>query len=317
MKLNSDAKKVLFIVPPKVHLLDINGPAHIFYEAKEYGANIDLHFITPVDDDKVLSSAGLNFSDLLSFSEFQLSKDDFIFIPGIYFSVLSNDVFLKKCKSFFHWLQECDRIGVNICSVCTGSFLLAEAKILDNKSCTTHWKRIKAFRKRYPKIDVKENRLFVVDKNVYTSAGISSGIDLALFILEEKFGPKLAADVAKEAVVYFRRGEFDPQLSIYLKYRNHLEERIHNAQEFIIHNLDKSFNHSDIADNVNMSVRNLTRMFKKSTGITIRDYTEKLRVERAMNLLHEKNKLGMIASQCGFKSVSHLKTILKKHNKSS
>ncbi len=313
MKNSERLKDVFFVVPPKVHLLDINGPAHIFYEAREYGASIDLHFISPINEDRVMSSAGLSFSELKPFGDFLPTKGDFIFVPGLYFSILSDNEFLQKCSSFFSWLKECDRIGVNICSVCTGSFLLAEAGILNDRSCTTHWKRVKALKERFPKIVVKESRLLVIDKNIYTSAGISSGIDLALFILETKFSPKLAADVAKEAVIYFRRGESDPQLSVFLRYRNHLEERIHKAQEFIAQHLDKQFTQLEIAENVNMSPRNLSRLFKKATGITIHTYTEKLRVEKANNLLNENNKLEMVARECGFKSVSQLWEVLKKH----
>ncbi|TSE05042.1 GlxA family transcriptional regulator [Aquimarina algiphila] len=312
---NTTRRKVLFVVPPKVHLLDINGPAHIFYEAKEYGADVDLHFVTPTIENKVTSSAGLIFSDLIHFSEFQLTDRDFIFVPGIYFSLLQNSHFIKNCTPFFEWLSIQNNKRVHICSVCTGTFLLGESGILERRSCTTHWKRLETFKKRYPKIDVKDNRLFVIDDNVYTSAGISSGIDLALYILEEKFGSKIAVDVAKEAVIYFRRGEFDPQLSIYLQYRNHLEERIHNAQEFIIQNIHRSFNISDIAEEVHMSSRNLTRLFKKTTGITIHLYTEKLRVEKALNLLSEKNKIELIADECGFKSVSQLRVVLNKYRK--
>ncbi|MEO0731955.1 MAG: helix-turn-helix domain-containing protein, partial [Bacteroidota bacterium] len=201
--------------------------------------------------------------------------------------------------------------GVSICAICTGTFLLAEAGILAGRSCTTHWKRIKSFKNRFPTIDVKENRLFVADGNVYTSAGISAGIDLALYLLEKKFGSKLALDVAKEAVIYFRRGGADPQLSIFLQYRNHLDERVHRAQTYIAEHLAEPFRQTDIARHVNMSLRNLTRAFKASTGITILAYTKKLRVEKAQQLLAEKNKMEMVATACGLKSVSQLRRMLR------
>ena len=304
-------QKIIFIVPPGVHLLDINGPAHIFYEAREYGAAIDLHFVSLTAANSVISSAGLKFSDLESFHHLTMAKEDFIIVPGIYFSYLTDRDFLKACSPFFEWLRQQHAIGVNICSVCTGTFLLAESGVLKNRSCTTHWKRIKSFKEKYPKIDLKGNRLFVVDDNIFTSAGISSGIDLALYIIELKFSTKLAADVAKEAVIYFRRGESDPQLSIYLQYRNHLDERVHKAQGFIMDNLAGQFNQTDIADHVNMSVRNLTRSFKNATGLTIHAYTEKLRKEKALNLLAEKNKIEMVARECGFKSINQLRKLLK------
>ncbi|EZH73358.1 hypothetical protein ATO12_20370 [Aquimarina atlantica] len=308
-------RKILFITPPGVHLLDISGPAHIFYEAKEYDADIDLFFVSINKENRTSSSAGLNFYDLLPFNQFELTNEDFIFIPGIYFPSLLDTNFIDDCKPFFEWLNVQNKKGVNICSICNATFLLAESGILYNKSCTTHWKRIAKFKERYPKIEIKDNRLFVIDGNIFTSAGITSGIDLALYILEQKFGTSLAVDVAKEAVIYFRRSESDPQLSIYLQYRNHLNERIHKVQEFLIENIGNQFTHLDIAESVHMSVRNLTRLFKKTTGITIHQYTEKLRLEKALNLLAEKNKVEMVASECGFKSVSQLHSVLRKYKK--
>ena len=303
-------QNIICITPPGVHLLDISGPAHIFYEAKEYGAEIALHFVSISESSQVTSSAGLKFDGLKYFKDFNLTDQDFVLVPGIVFSLLQDQEFLNNCTPFFQWLKFQHEVGVTICSICTGTFLLAASGILKDKSCTTHWKRIQAFKKAYPRIEIKEKRLFVVDNNILTSAGISSGIDMALYILENRFSTRLAIDVAKEAVVYFRRGESDPQLSIFLKYRNHLDERIHRAQEFILKNLAERFNQTDVADNVNMSVRNLTRLFKRTTGITIHQYTEKLRIERALNLVAEKNKLELVAAECGFKSASHLSKVL-------
>ena len=94
---------------------------------------------------------------------------------------------------------------------------------------------------KFPNIDLQKNRLFVANNNLYTSAGVSSGIDLALYILENQFGSKFASDIAKEVVIYFRRSESDPQLSIFLQYRNHLDSRIHNAQDYIVKNMSKPF----------------------------------------------------------------------------
>ncbi|MCG8332292.1 MAG: DJ-1/PfpI family protein [Chitinophagales bacterium] len=309
------ARKILFAVPAEVHLLDLSGPAHIFYEAREYGADIELHFISINKENKSISSAGLKFMGLLPFNQYQLTSKDFIFIPGMYFSTLLDKEFIADCQPFFKWLNVQNEKKVNICSICNSTFVLAESGVLNNKSCTTHWKRIAEFKEKYPGIDIKDNRLFVVDDNIYTSAGITSGIDLALYILEKKFSTSLAIDVAKEAVVYFRRSESDPQLSIYLQYRNHLNERIHKVQAFIIENIANPFTQLDIAESVHMSVRNLTRLFKKTTGITIHQYTEKLRLERALNLLAEKNKIEMVASECGFKSASQLQAMLRRYKK--
>jgi len=300
-------------VPPKVHLLDVNGPAHIFYEAREYGADVDLHFVSMSDTSEIESSAGLFFSKLTHFNSFELSKNDFVFVPGIEYELLSDKAFIKESKPFFDWLHFQYTEGVNICSVCTGTFLLAESGILNDQECTTHWRYMSRLINKFPGIELRKNRLFVVNKNLYTSAGVSSGIDLALYILENQFGSKFASDIAKEVVIYFRRSESDPQLSIFLQYRNHLDSRIHNAQDYIVKHMSIAFTIYDISETVNMSERNLTRLFKKTIGITIGAYLEKLKVDRAIHLLSEKNKVETVAKLCGFKSSNQLRTLLKKH----
>ncbi|SMG09201.1 Transcriptional regulator GlxA family, contains an amidase domain and an AraC-type DNA-binding HTH domain [Marivirga sericea] len=300
-------------MPPNVHLLDVNGPAHIFYEAREFGANVDLHFVSMSDKSEIESSAGLFFSKLTDFDSFELSKNDFVIVPGLEFELLSDNTFLKESKPFFDWLHLQYKNGVNICSICTGTFLLAESGILNGKECTTHWRYTSKLANKFPEINIQKDRLFVAKDNLYTSAGVSSGIDLALYIVENLFGSKLSSDIAKEAVIYFRRSEADSQLNIFLQYRNHLDSRIHNAQDYMIKHICTAFTIQDIAEKVNMSMRNLTRLFKKTTGVTIGTYLEKLKVDRALQLLSEKNKVDTVAKLCGYKNSNQLRTLLKKH----
>ncbi|PCJ94180.1 MAG: AraC family transcriptional regulator [Flavobacteriaceae bacterium] len=272
-----------------------------------------MHFISLNNETEVESSAGLHFSKLTPFHEFKLSKDDYVFIPGLTYELLSNTEFLRECTPFLNWLNIQFKNEANICSVCTGTFLLAEAGILNGKSCTTHWRFFTKFIEKYPEIALKKNRLFVHDASLYSSAGVCSGIDLALYILESQFDAKLAADVAKEVVIYFRRSESDPQLSIFLQYRNHLDTRIHDAQDYLMKHISDRFKMENVAEKVHMSVRNLTRLFKKTTGITLGHYLEKLRVEKAVDLLSDKHKVEFVAHQCGLKSANQLRTLLKKH----
>jgi len=217
-------------------------------------------------------------------------------------------------KTFLAWLKAQNSRDVNICSICTGAFFLAEAGVLDQRTCTTHWKFIPELKNRFPSAEVADKRLFVVDKNLYTSAGVSSGIDLSLFIVENLYGSKFATDLAQEIVIYFRRSESDPQLSIYLEYRNHIDDRVHKAQDFLVNNISKEFNLNDLAEHVYMSSRNLTRLFKKTTGITIGAYIEKLRIERAVLLLADHHKVDHVARKCGLKSTNQLRALLKKHS---
>ena len=274
---------------------------------------IELCFASIDTTAEVESSAGLFFSNLKPFSSYCLSKGDYIFIPGIDYSLLSDSGFLESIQDFFEWLNIQYSAGTNICSVCTGAFLLAEAGLLNHKACTTHWKYFSRFATKFPETELKRNRLFVEDSGIYTSAGVSSGIDLSLFILEKLYGQKFAFEIAKITVVYFRRGSNDPQLSVFLQYKNHLEDRVYAAQQYIFEHLSEKLQLEAIADHVNMSPRNLTRLFKKTTGITIGEYLKKVRAERANHLLSTGHKLDYVAAQCGFDSDKQLRRLLKTH----
>ena len=294
-------------------MLDITGPAQIFYEANEYGEQLDLHFLSMSDAQEIASSAGLHFSRLLPYHQSHPQAGDLIFVPGMDYALLRDKEFIQEIGNFLHWLKEEHRKGVQICSICTGAFLLAESGLLDGKNCTTHWKYLDEFEADFPQIQLKKNCLFVEHEGIYTSAGMSSGIDLSLYILEKSFGSSLVVDLAKEVVIYFRRSESDPQLSIFLQYRNHLEKRIHDVQDYLGKKLEQAPQLEELAEVAHTSSRNLTRLFKKTTGITLGAYIEKLRVERAVNLLSEGHKVVYVAKSCGLKSENQLRSLLKKH----
>ncbi len=306
-------KNIYFIIVPQTHPLDSLGPAQLFYEAKDNGADINLHFVSSTLDKELDSAIGLGFSKLTPYKEFELFKDDIIVIPGIDFSLLIDTNFKKESQGFYIWLNSQYNNGATLVSVCTGAFLLGDAGLLKGKKATTHWKAFDDFEQKFPDTELLKNRLFVENERIYTSAGMLSGIDLCLYLVEKEYGIKFAVEVAKEVVMYFRRGESDPQLSIFLQYRNHLDTRIHSAQDFISSNLESAFTIEDIAETVNMSARNLTRQFKKTAGITIGDYLAKLRVEQSVNLLAEGYTMDYVAQKCGLKSTNQLRTLLKKH----
>ncbi|WP_108244339.1 GlxA family transcriptional regulator [Muricauda brasiliensis] len=307
----TNTKKLVFICFPQTHLLDMAGPAHVFYEAVEYGAKYELLFVT-TDKSEVLSTSGLHFSKLIHFQELELNKEDIVFLPGLDFSLLSNQEYLNQLSDFFDWLKVLYHKGVWLASVCTGAFILAETGLLDGKSCTTHWRRFTSFEERFPMVSLQKNRLFVEDQFIFSSAGISSGIDLSLFLIEKQYGSRFAMEVAREVLVYFRRSGTDPQLSLFLQYRNHLEDRVHKIQDLITKNFHQKLTIDSMSEMVYTSPRNLTRMFKKATGITIGNYIDKIRMEHAQQLIREKYKMDYVAEACGFQTTSQLFKLLKK-----
>jgi transcriptional regulator GlxA family with amidase domain len=166
----------------------------------------------------------------------------------------------------------------------------------------------------FPHVKIEENTLFTKSDNIYTCAGVITGIDLALFLIEERHGKQIATEVAKELVVYKRRLATEEQQSVYVQNRNHKDEKIHAIQDWIIQNLEKASTIEDLAELVFISPRNLTRTFKKQTGITIAEYRTKLRVEKAKNLLgYSDYKIEHIANLCGFKTSKQLRMVLEKH----
>ena len=305
----------VFVLPPGVHLLDITGPAHIFYESACYGAAVHSLFSSMFPGQReVVSSSTLAFGQLIPYDQLELGEGDLVFIPGLEGTLLLSDDFLASSRPFLAWLTQQHRKGVMVCSVCTGSFLLAESGLLDGLSCTTHWKYADRFRVRYPQIQLLANRLFVHEGHIYTSAGVTSGIDLALHLVQQLWGPYFAAQIAKEVVVYFRRGPDDPQFSVFIQHRNHMDHRIHTIQDRLAQSLDQKLTVEDLADTVSMSPRNLTRLFKKTTQITIGDYLEKLRVERAAQLIGEGQTVQSAALHCGLKSPNQLRSLLRRHH---
>ncbi|TAI46816.1 GlxA family transcriptional regulator [Flagellimonas allohymeniacidonis] len=308
--------RAFFLIPPEVQLLDITGPAHLFYEAKEYGAEIQAHYLSMEASGQEISSAGLALGNLKSFSEFSLTQNDLLFIPGLESHLFFSDDFPKKNQPFLEWLPTQYKQGAKICSVCTGAYILAFAGLLDEKECTTHWKYFNDFSERFPKVKLLQDRLLVKDGNLYSSAGVSSGIDLALFLLEELFGSVFASKIAKEVVIFLRRSPGDPQLSVFLQYRNHIDTRIHQVQDAMAQNLSEKTSIEDLAEKVYMSPRNLTRLFKKTTGITIGHYLDKLRVEMAIKLLSKGEKVSSVSNSCGLKSTNQLRSLLKKYTAS-
>lgn len=298
-----------FIVPPYVELLDLAGPAQVFTEAKSHGFDVAIEFYS--FHNETISTSGVAFGEIKSYKAANLKAGDFVFVPGTGHDYLQSPEF-TAAKNFFKWLTQCAGNKVNTCSICTGAFFLGEAGLLDGRECTTHWRRTDELRSRFPKANVLADILYVKSDNIYTSAGISAGIDLALAILESLKGPHFVHKVARGLVVYHRRDPSHSQKSIYLDFRNHINPKIHEVQDFLINNLAKENSIEALAEMAAMSPRNLSRVFKESTGLTIVEYLTELRRETAKTLLNNPDyTIDYIASQCGFKTARQLQRILK------
>ncbi|MBY4677777.1 GlxA family transcriptional regulator [Marinobacterium arenosum] len=195
-------------------------------------------------------------------------------------------------------------------SVCTGAFLLAEAGLLDGKRVVTHWGSCQRLASDYPRLEVEMDALYIRQQNLYTSAGVTAGIDLALALLEEDRGPALAAAVARELVVFRHRPGGQAQFSAREELPGCVPGPLQRVIEHIHQSLEQPLALADLAEIASVSARHLARLFKQQLGRTPVEYIEQLRVERARELLAE-HRLGLevIAEQCGLASADSLRRL--------
>jgi transcriptional regulator GlxA family with amidase domain len=305
-------RTICFLLLPNVHLLDLSGPAQVFYEASKIGAH-PVNIIYTGTKEKIISEQGLVLSDIRLLKDTSLKAGDFIFIPGVDFNTFKEGKLGKDIRETRQWLLYYYSKGVCIASICSGALILAETGMLDGKKCTSHWKCIDYLKERYPQINVQSDQLFVKDHNIYTSAGMTSGIDMSLSIIEDQFGPLLSARVAREIVVYMRRNNMDRQQTIYLDYKTHFNPSIHRVQDHIISHPSKNFTLEELSHISNTSVRNLTRLFKTTTGHTIVEFKNAIKLELARTLINNPEyTVEKIANLCGFENSRHLRRVWKK-----
>lgn len=307
------ASRVVFFVPPEVTALDLVGPLQVFQVA---GDHIDqpYEFIVCALTKSVPVAGNLQFGNLVPFRRIKLTADDILVVAGFPGATLPMIKSMRRHPAFFEWLRAAWQVGATVCSTCTGAFFLAEAGILDGSPCVTHWADNDDLQNRYPRTIVRKGTLFAQAGNVYTSAGVAAGIDLSIHLIAQRHGPKLAFEVARRLVIYLRRSGDAEQESIYLKYRNHLDDLVHRAQSLLIEQLDAPPNLDQLAGRVGSSSRNLSRRFRRSLGVSVGTYLRALRLERARSLLQEEgSKVEDVARACGFNGSRQLRNLYQTH----
>nr|WP_063791577.1 helix-turn-helix domain-containing protein [Burkholderia ambifaria] len=219
---------------------------------------------------------------------------------------------VERDGTIVQWLESAKRRSQRMAALCSGVFFLAKAGILDHRRVTTHWAVAPAMRKEFPAVRLETECIFVKDGPIWTSAGVSAGIDLALAMLEEDFGPEIALDVAKDLVVYLKRSGGEAQLSSYLVSQATQQPGIRMAQDWILANLDREVKIGDLARLVSMSVRNLNRCFRKETGTTPSAFLAHARIAAAKRMLEESDlPAKCIAARSGFRTYEAMRRAFK------
>ena len=211
------------------------------------------------------------------------------------------------------WLKRIAKRIRRIGSVCTGAMFLARAGLLDGRRATTHWNWCRTLIKHAPKARVDPDPIFVRDENVYTSAGVTAGMDLALALVEEDYGSRLALQVARNLVLYLRRPGGQSQFSAALSLQSTDRKPLRELEAWVLDNLDKPLTVPMLAQRIAMSPRNFARVFAKEMRTTPAKFVERLRVETARRRLEEsQNTMETIASECGFGNVNSMRNVFQR-----
>ena len=211
-------------------------------------------------------------------------------------------------RGILGWVRGMARRVRRLGSVCTGAFLLAEAGLLDGRTVSTHWSRAAELARRYPKVRVEEDRIWVRDGNVYTSAGVSAGMDLALALIEEDLGAEVALAVARAMVMYVRRPGDQSQYSAPLRLQAANTPSLRDLVAWAAEHPASDLSVPALARRVGKSPRHLTRVFRNELGIAPAEAIEQLRLEAARRALQQSAAgLEEVAARCGFGSAEVLR----------
>ncbi|MBK0127310.1 GlxA family transcriptional regulator [Pantoea sp. S61] len=261
-------------------------------------------------------SAGMIRSDTLVVLEAEksLSENDF---PDIALVMGSRDIqkSLVQQPQLVNWCRRAAAKPIELLAgICTGTFFLAEAGLLNGLPATTHWSATAMLKSNYPLIDVKDDAIFVNSDKLWTSAGVTAVIDLALALIEKDLGHSIALDVARELVVFMKRPGGQAQFSQHLSSQMTRHDSVRDLQQWILTNLEKSHSVVELAKRVAMSPRNFTRVFYREVGCSPAVFVERSRIELARRQLEEGGKtIKVIAHNCGFSSDEHLRRVFKRN----
>jgi transcriptional regulator GlxA family with amidase domain len=299
---SSHPRRVVVLAFPNVQALDVTGPVEVFSMASRLGGSAYSVEVVAPGGEAIATSSGLTLVPHAALHGHRGPIDTLVVAGGGGVESAEHD------DKLIPWLARAAQRSRRVASVCNGAFLLARAGLLDDRRATTHWAACAELARRYPRIAVQSDKIFVQDGNVYTSAGVTAGMDLALALVEEDLGPRAALEVARWLVVFMKRpggqSQFSTQLSASAADRQPLRE----LQGWIADNLDADLSVVALAARVHMSARNFARAFRREVGVTPAAYVDAARVEQARIALEESTApIEAVARRCGFGTVETMR----------
>ncbi|MCS3837892.1 transcriptional regulator GlxA family with amidase domain [Pseudomonas sp. JAI111] len=303
------SKTVAIVVFAGVQSLDVTGPMDVFSEANRFLEPQD-HYrleVIGVEHGVMPCSNGLSLNAHRHFSE-ALEAYDLLLVAGG-----PQLPFTNFGVAFDAWLRDACGAARRFGSICNGAFMLARAGLLEGRTVTTHWNDAPALAALCPSTQVDADRLYVQDGELYTSAGVTAGIDLSLYLLAQDYGPEVALSVAKRLVVFTQRSGGQSQFSPFLTPHAEPTSAVALVQLYVLANLTGDLTIADLANAANMSARNFSRVFAKEAKVTPAEFVERARVDAARVLLEStRSPLKTVAYQCGFRDAQHMRSVFNR-----
>lgn len=300
------SRRIVFLAFPQVALLDLIGPWEVFSLANTLtGGELTPYTLELVSGDgsaMILSGGGISLASHRAATNCRGAVDTLV-VPAADLTCASEPS--SRSLTILRRLAGRSR---RIVSICAGAFFLAAAGLLDGKKATTHWRGIDELSARFPEIIVQTDPIFVKDGNLYTSAGVTAGIDLALALVEEDLGRAVALNCARNLVVFMRRPGGQSQFSTTLESQHVERNSINELIAWAVDNPASNLSVEAMSKRVHMSLRNFSRVFHSEVGQTPAAFVEKMRVEAARRRLEETDQsLDAIATRCGFGSADSMR----------
>jgi len=303
------SRTLAVVVFPGVQSLDVTGPMDVFAEANSFlppDAQYRLEVIG-VERGWLACSNGLAIQAHRHFSE-AVERCDLLLcaggpsLPGLDFG-----------DDFHAWLRGASARAGRFGSICNGAFMLARAGLLDGRTVTTHWSDAPALAALCPAARVEADRLYVQDDRLFTSAGVTAGIDLSLYLLSQDHGAQVALKVAKRLVVFTQRSGGQSQFSPYLAPHAEASSPVAQVQQYVLAHLTGDLSIAELARAANMSARNFSRVFARETQVTPAEFVERARVDAARVMLESGGApLKTVAYECGFRDAHHMRSVFQR-----
>ena len=303
-------RRVVFVAYPGVQILDVCGPGEVFAIANRSLSSTQPKYVVDIASSspgEVVTSGGMRLIATAPLDDIAATALDTLVVAGGdgVRDAIHDEAMLTA-------IRQAARRARRTASVCSGAFLLATAGLLEGKRATTHWNSCELLADLFPTITVDSDAIFVRDGDVWTSAGITAGIDLALALVEEDHGHQLAAAVARQLVVFLQRPGGQSQFSVYVDVPLAGRRVVRDVQAWVADHLTADLSVHALAARADMSVRNFSRVFRAETGTTPADYVEAARIEAVKHLLETTDAgVGALARTIGYGSVETLHRVFR------